>query len=86
MLFCYIFRSADNTVHLFDRRKLTNGETGSPVHKFVGHNAAVLCVQVFENVSAYFLSRYRLSIDEKTEKWFAVCQIYTEVVYMQKVS
>ncbi|XP_047320454.1 WD-40 repeat-containing protein MSI4-like [Impatiens glandulifera] len=34
--------SADNTVMMYDRRKLTSG---LPVHVFEGHNAAVLCVQ-----------------------------------------
>ena len=33
-------------VHMFDRRKFTNGGAGSPVYKFEGHDAAVLCVQV----------------------------------------
>lgn len=42
------FRSADNTVRMFDRRNLTSGRVGSPIHKFEGHNAAVLCVQVQE--------------------------------------
>ncbi|GAB2293386.1 WD-40 repeat-containing protein msi4 [Dionaea muscipula] len=37
--------SADNSVHMFDRRKLTSGGVGSPVYKFEGHDAAVLCVQ-----------------------------------------
>ena len=44
-------RSADNTVHMFDRRNLSSGGVGSPVHKFVGHNAAVLCVQVPKKIS-----------------------------------
>ncbi|OMO66274.1 hypothetical protein COLO4_30660 [Corchorus olitorius] len=35
--------SADNTVHMFDRRNLTSGGVGSPVNKFEGHSAAVLC-------------------------------------------
>ncbi|XP_047327321.1 WD-40 repeat-containing protein MSI4-like [Impatiens glandulifera] len=34
--------SADNTVMIYDRRKLTYG---LPVHVFEGHNADVLCVQ-----------------------------------------
>ncbi|GER37115.1 WD-repeat protein [Striga asiatica] len=38
--------SADHTVHMFDRRNLTTDGVGSPVHKFQGHKAAVLCVQV----------------------------------------
>jgi len=39
-------RSADNTVRVFDRRNLTSNGVGSPVYKFEGHRAAVLCVQV----------------------------------------
>lgn len=41
-----LLRSADNSVHLFDRRNLNPGGVGAPVHKFEGHSAAVLCVQV----------------------------------------
>ncbi|CAJ1955403.1 unnamed protein product [Sphenostylis stenocarpa] len=37
--------SADNTVHMFDRRNLKSSGVGSPVYKFEGHDAAVLCVQ-----------------------------------------
>ncbi|KAK6914755.1 WD40 repeat, partial [Dillenia turbinata] len=37
--------SADNSVHMFDRRNLSAAGGGSPVHKFEGHSAAVLCVQ-----------------------------------------
>ncbi|KAG6388541.1 hypothetical protein SASPL_149969 [Salvia splendens] len=37
--------SADNTVHMYDRRNLTSGGVGAPVHIFEGHSAAVLCVQ-----------------------------------------
>ncbi|KAL0380500.1 UNVERIFIED_CONTAM: WD-40 repeat-containing protein MSI4 [Sesamum angustifolium] len=37
--------SADNSVRMFDRRNLTSGGVGSPVHIFEGHTAAVLCVQ-----------------------------------------
>ncbi|XP_042060736.1 WD-40 repeat-containing protein MSI4-like [Salvia splendens] len=37
--------SADNTVCMFDRRNITANGIGSPVHKFAGHKAAVLCVQ-----------------------------------------
>lgn len=40
---------------MFDRRNLTSGGVGSPVHKFEGHNAAVLCVQVSEIFLAIFL-------------------------------
>ncbi|KAL0415104.1 UNVERIFIED_CONTAM: WD-40 repeat-containing protein MSI4 [Sesamum latifolium] len=38
--------SADNTVHMYDRRKLTSGGVQSPIHIFEGHAAAVLCVQI----------------------------------------
>lgn len=31
---------------MFDRRKLTSDGVGSSIHKFEGHSAAVLCVQV----------------------------------------
>ncbi|GAB2228014.1 hypothetical protein Droror1_Dr00009843 [Drosera rotundifolia] len=37
--------SADNSIHMFDRRKLASKAVGSPVYKFAGHEAAVLCVQ-----------------------------------------
>ncbi|EYU28409.1 hypothetical protein ABFS82_12G121900 [Erythranthe guttata] len=37
--------SADHTVCMFDRRNLNSAGIGSPVHKFEGHSAAVLCVQ-----------------------------------------
>ncbi|CAD5173445.1 unnamed protein product [Musa acuminata subsp. malaccensis] len=37
--------SADNSVRMFDRRNLTSGGVGSPIYKFEGHKAAVLCVQ-----------------------------------------
>lgn len=44
---CFCFSSADNTVRMFDRRKLNNrGGIGSPVYKFEGHDEPVLCVQV----------------------------------------
>ncbi|KAB1218430.1 WD-40 repeat-containing protein MSI4 [Morella rubra] len=46
--------SADATVHMFDRRNLASGEVGSPVHKFEGHNAAVLCVQWSPDKSSVF--------------------------------
>lgn len=45
-----IFRSADTTVRMFDRRKLTSGAVGSPLHIFEGHKAAVLCVQASSNL------------------------------------
>ncbi|KAE8715227.1 WD-40 repeat-containing protein MSI5 [Hibiscus syriacus] len=47
-------RSADNTIHMFDRRNLSSGGVGSPVHKFVGHSAAVLCVQWSPDKSSVF--------------------------------
>ncbi|KAE9588097.1 putative transcription factor WD40-like family [Lupinus albus] len=46
--------SADNTVHMFDRRNLNSGGVGSPVHKFEGHDAAVLCVQWCPDKSSVF--------------------------------
>ncbi|XP_052182469.1 WD-40 repeat-containing protein MSI4-like [Diospyros lotus] len=46
--------SADNSIHMFDRRKLTSGGVGSPVHIFEGHNAAVLCVQWSPDKSSVF--------------------------------
>lgn len=33
---------------MYDRRNLTSGGVGSPVHIFEGHSAAVLCVQVLD--------------------------------------
>ncbi|KAJ6816010.1 nucleosome/chromatin assembly factor C [Iris pallida] len=35
--------SADNSVRMFDRRKLSVDGVGSPIHQFHGHKAAVLC-------------------------------------------
>ncbi|KAL9660156.1 hypothetical protein QQ045_024967 [Rhodiola kirilowii] len=46
--------SADNSARLFDRRNLTSGGVGSPVHKFEGHKAAVLCVQWCPNKASVF--------------------------------
>ncbi|EEF34972.1 WD-repeat protein, putative [Ricinus communis] len=46
--------SADNTIHMFDRRSLTSGGLGSPIHKFEGHSAAVLCVQWSPDNSSVF--------------------------------
>jgi histone-binding protein RBBP4 len=46
--------SADNTVRLFDRRKLTANGVGSPIYKFEGHKAAVLCVQWSPDKSSVF--------------------------------
>ncbi|GLJ49211.1 hypothetical protein SUGI_1038960 [Cryptomeria japonica] len=37
--------SADNSVRMFDRRNPISNGVGSPVHKFEGHTASVLCVQ-----------------------------------------
>ncbi|KAK7273577.1 hypothetical protein RIF29_14633 [Crotalaria pallida] len=46
--------SADNTIHVFDRRKLNSGGVGSPVHEFEGHSTAVLCVQWSPDKSSVF--------------------------------
>ncbi|KAK4361821.1 hypothetical protein RND71_017062 [Anisodus tanguticus] len=46
--------SADNAIHMFDRRNLTSGGVGSPVHIFEGHTAAVLCVQWSPDKSSVF--------------------------------
>ncbi|KAM7480551.1 hypothetical protein LguiA_028764 [Lonicera macranthoides] len=46
--------SADNSVRMFDRRNLTSGGVGSPVHIFEGHSAAVLCVQWSPDKSSVF--------------------------------
>ncbi|ESR39783.1 WD-40 repeat-containing protein MSI4 [Citrus sinensis] len=46
--------SADNSIHMFDRRKLTSDGVGSPIHKFEGHSAAVLCVQWSPDKSSVF--------------------------------
>ncbi|GMI88551.1 MULTICOPY SUPPRESSOR OF IRA1 4 [Hibiscus trionum] len=46
--------SADNTVHMFDRRNLTSNGVGSPVYKFEGHKDAVLCVQWSPDKSSVF--------------------------------
>ncbi|KAE9448778.1 hypothetical protein C3L33_19324, partial [Rhododendron williamsianum] len=35
----------DQSVRMFDRRNLISNGVGSPIHKFEGHKAAVLCVQ-----------------------------------------
>ena len=62
-----LLRSADNSVHLFDRRNLNPGGVGTPVHKFEGHSAAVLCVQVWklfcllaQFLIVFYLSQYKL--------------------------
>ncbi|XAR67163.1 hypothetical protein NMG60_11013623 [Bertholletia excelsa] len=46
--------SADNSVHMFDRRNLTSNGVGSPIHKFEGHKASVLCVQWSPDRSSVF--------------------------------
>ncbi|XP_057968903.1 WD-40 repeat-containing protein MSI4 [Malania oleifera] len=46
--------SADNSVRMFDRRNLTSGGVGSPIYKFEGHKAAVLCVQWSPDRSSVF--------------------------------
>ncbi|CAK7356853.1 unnamed protein product [Dovyalis caffra] len=46
--------SADNSVHMFDRRNLISAGVGAPVHKFEGHSAAVLCVQWSPDKSSVF--------------------------------
>ncbi|THF95048.1 hypothetical protein TEA_029649 [Camellia sinensis var. sinensis] len=46
--------SADTSVRMFDRRNLTSGGGGSPVHIFNGHNSAVLCVQWSPDKSSVF--------------------------------
>ncbi|PKI49068.1 WD-40 repeat-containing protein MSI4-like [Punica granatum] len=46
--------SADNSIHMFDRRNLTSDGVGSPVYKFEGHKAAVLCVQWSPDKSSVF--------------------------------
>ncbi|KAJ0090077.1 hypothetical protein Patl1_13473 [Pistacia atlantica] len=54
--FCWydVSRSADNSVRMFDRRNLTSNGVGSPIHKFEGHRAAVLCVQWSPDKSSVF--------------------------------
>ncbi|KAJ7955889.1 WD-40 repeat-containing protein MSI4-like [Quillaja saponaria] len=46
--------SADNTVCMFDRRNLTFDGVGSPIYRFEGHKAAVLCVQWSPDKSSVF--------------------------------
>ncbi|KAF3592320.1 hypothetical protein DY000_02020344 [Brassica cretica] len=46
--------SADNTVRLYDRRNLTSNGVGTPIYKFEGHRAAVLCVQWCPDKSSVF--------------------------------
>ncbi|KAH1209384.1 WD-40 repeat-containing protein MSI4 [Glycine max] len=50
----HLCRSADNSVRMFDRRNLTTNGVGSPIHKFEGHKAAVLCVQWSPDKSSVF--------------------------------
>lgn len=53
------FRSADHTIHMFDRRNLSSDGVGLPVRKFAGHTSAVLCVQVLHSpLLIIFLSDY----------------------------
>ncbi|KAL6131891.1 hypothetical protein ACLB2K_070264 [Fragaria x ananassa] len=49
-----IKESADHSVRMFDRRNLTSGGVGAPIYKFVGHTAAVLCVQWSPDKSSVF--------------------------------
>ncbi|KAL2516345.1 WD-40 repeat-containing protein MSI4-like [Forsythia ovata] len=51
---CSSSRSVDNTVRMYDRRNLTSGGVGSPIHIFEGHSAAVLCVQWSPDRSSVF--------------------------------
>ncbi|KAM7256987.1 hypothetical protein ACFE04_012728 [Oxalis oulophora] len=46
--------SADHSVRMFDRRKLTANGVGEPVNVFEGHKAAVLCVQWSPDKSSVF--------------------------------
>ncbi|KAI5664701.1 hypothetical protein M9H77_24024 [Catharanthus roseus] len=46
--------SADHSVRMFDRRRLTPDGVESLVHKFEGHSAAVLCVQWSPDKSSVF--------------------------------
>ncbi|XAR53441.1 hypothetical protein NMG60_11021993, partial [Bertholletia excelsa] len=46
--------SADHSVCMFDCRNLTSNGVGFPVHKFEGHEAAVLCVQWSPDRSTVF--------------------------------
>ncbi|CAL5327876.1 unnamed protein product [Camellia sinensis] len=64
--------SADTSVRMFDRRNLTSGGGGSPVHIFNGHNSAVLCVQWSPDKSSVFGSSAEdgiLNIWDH-EKWY----------------
>ncbi|XP_052183253.1 WD-40 repeat-containing protein MSI4-like [Diospyros lotus] len=46
--------SADHSVRMFDRRNPISGGVGSPIYKFEGHEAAVLCVQWSPDRSTVF--------------------------------
>lgn len=54
----FLSRSADNSIRMFDRRNLTSNGVGSPIYKFEGHRAAVLCVQVLMNLLVVFLNSH----------------------------
>lgn len=46
---------------MFDRRNLTSGGVGAPIYKFVGHTAAVLCVQVVMCFVVFYCSALKFS-------------------------
>ncbi|KAK9142346.1 hypothetical protein Syun_011746 [Stephania yunnanensis] len=72
--------SADNSVHMFDRRNLTSGGAGSPIHKFKGHSDAVLCVQWCPHKSSVFGSAAEdglLNIWDYEKAWKAIERIGT---------
>ena len=74
--FSFIFhvsRSADNSVRMFDRRNLTSNGVGSPVHKFEGHKAAVLCVQVLIKQSFFLTLFFKIVLMIRVEVLLAVC-------------
>ncbi|KAH1207552.1 WD-40 repeat-containing protein MSI4 [Glycine max] len=59
--------SADNTINMFDRRNLTSGGVGSPIYKFEGHDAAVLCTVlgiVIECLLTYNFDLFQWSPDK----------------------
>jgi hypothetical protein len=43
---------------MWDRRNLGSGGAGSPIHKFEGHKAAVLCVQACQDNILLFCTLY----------------------------
>jgi hypothetical protein len=54
--FLSIYSSADNSVRMWDRRNLGPEGAGTPIHKFEGHKAAVLCVQAcIENLLVTYM-------------------------------